>query len=99
VIRLLEGSADAASSATRLGIPQGPMRVIAVQAFVGVERDAALLLAFERATTGFGWSRPGRSALAGNTVYTLMPGEDGGLDPRSHCHGAWCGRVSAWGLA
>jgi sugar diacid utilization regulator len=34
------------------------------------------LLAFERATTGFGWSRPGRSALAGNTVYTLMPGED-----------------------
>ncbi|MGH3552925.1 MAG: PucR family transcriptional regulator, partial [Mycobacterium sp.] len=38
-------------------------------------RDAALLLAFERATTGFGWSRPGRSALAGNTVYTLLPGE------------------------
>jgi hypothetical protein len=76
VIRLLEGSADAAASATRLGIPQGPLRVIAVQAFVGVERDAALLLAFERATTGFGWSRPGRSALAGNTVYTLMPGED-----------------------
>ena len=51
------------------------LRVIAVQAFIGTERDAALLLAFERATTGFGWSRPGRSALAGNTVYTLLPGE------------------------
>ena len=51
------------------------LRVIAVQAFIGAERDAALLLAFERATTGFGWSRPGRSALAGNTVYTLLPGE------------------------
>jgi DNA-binding PucR family transcriptional regulator len=35
-----------------------------------------LLLAFERATAGFGWSRPGRSALAGNTVYTLLPEED-----------------------
>ena len=51
------------------------MRVIAVRASVERERDAALLLAFERATTGFGWSRPGRSALAGNTVYTLLPGE------------------------
>jgi DNA-binding PucR family transcriptional regulator len=49
--------------------------VIAVQAFVGTERDAALLLAFEPATAGFGWSRPGRSALAGNTVYTVLPGE------------------------
>jgi hypothetical protein len=75
VIRLLEGSADAAASASRLGIPHGPIRVIAVQAFVGTERDAALLLAFERATAGFGWSRPGRSALAGNTVYTVLPGE------------------------
>jgi hypothetical protein len=75
VIRLLDGSADAGSSASRLGLPQGPMRVIAVQASVDTEKDAALLLAFERATTGFGWSRPGRSALAGNTVYTLLPGE------------------------
>jgi sugar diacid utilization regulator len=49
--------------------------VIAVQAFIGAQRDAALLVTFERATTGFGWSRPGRSALAGNTVYTLLPGE------------------------
>ena len=76
VIRLLEGIADAATVASRLGLPANPLRVIAVQAFIGAERDAALLLAFERATTGFGWSRPGRSALAGNTVSTLLPGED-----------------------
>jgi hypothetical protein len=75
VIRLLEGTADASTAASRLGLPHSPLRVIAVQAFIGDERDAALLLAFERATTGFGWSRPGRSALAGNTVYTLLPGE------------------------
>jgi hypothetical protein len=75
VIRLLEGTADAATAASRLGLPHSPLRVIAVQAFIGAERDAALLVAFERATTGFGWSRPGRSALAGNTVYTLLPGE------------------------
>ena len=64
----LEGTADAATAASRLGLPHNPMRVIAVQAFIGADRDAALLVAFERATTGFGWSRPGRSALAGNTV-------------------------------
>jgi hypothetical protein len=75
VIRLLEGSADATTAASRLGLPHNSLRVIALQAFIGAERDAALLLAFERATTGFGWSRPGRSALAGNTVYTLLPGE------------------------
>ena len=75
VIRLLEGAADAATAASRLGLPHTLLRVIAVQAFIGTERDASLLLAFERATTGFGWSRPGRSALAGNTVYTLLPGE------------------------
>ena len=76
VIRLLEGTADAATAASRLGLPHSPLRVIAVQAFIGADRDAALLVAFERATTGFGWSRPGRSALAGNTVYTLLPGEE-----------------------
>ncbi|GFG54245.1 PucR family transcriptional regulator [Mycolicibacterium agri] len=76
VIGLLEGRADAVASASRLGLPQGaPMRVIAVRAAGGADRDAALLLAFERATTGFGWSRPGRSALAGNTLYTLLPAE------------------------
>jgi hypothetical protein len=76
VIRLLEGNPDATTLATRLGLPHSPLRVIALQAFIGAGRDAALLLAFERATTGFGWSRPGRSALAGNTVYTVLPGED-----------------------
>jgi sugar diacid utilization regulator len=73
---LLEGAADAATAMSRLGLSHRLLRVIAVQAFVGQERDAALLQAFERATTGFGWSRPGRSALVGNTVYTLLPGED-----------------------
>lgn len=78
VLRLLDGGADAAASASRLGLPDTPMRVIALQAAIGADRDAALLLAFERATTGFGWSRPGRSALAGNTVYTLLPGDEAG---------------------
>ncbi|ORB86723.1 PucR family transcriptional regulator [Mycobacterium kansasii] len=76
VIQLLEGTIDAATVASRLGLPRGPLRVIALQAFTAAERDAALLLAFERATTGFGWSRPGRSALAGNTVYTVLPGDE-----------------------
>ena len=75
VIRLLEGSADAATVASRLGLPHSRLRVLALQALIGADRDAALLLAFERATTGFGWSRPGRSALAGNTVYTVLPGD------------------------
>lgn len=75
VIQLLEGTIDAATVASRLGLPRGPLRVIALRAFVGADRDAALLLAFERVTKGFGWSRPGRSALAGNTVYTVLPGD------------------------
>ncbi len=75
VIRLLEGTPDAATVVSRLGLPHGPLRAIALQAFMGTDADAALLLAFDRATTGFGWSRPGRSALAGNTVYTLLPGD------------------------
>ena len=76
VIRLLEGAADATTAASRLGLPQTPLRVIALRAQTADERHAALLLAFERATAGFGWSRPGRSALAGNTVYTVLPGAD-----------------------
>ncbi len=75
VIQLLEGTADAATVASKLGLPHSRLRVIALQAFIGGERDAALLLAFERATAGFGWSRPGRSALVGSTVYTLLPGD------------------------
>lgn len=73
VTRLLEGTADAATIMSRLGLPPEPTRVIAVRP--RGERQAALLQTFERATTGFGWSRPGRSALAGNTVYTVLPGE------------------------
>ncbi|MFO7166200.1 MAG: helix-turn-helix domain-containing protein [Mycolicibacterium hassiacum] len=82
VIRLLQGSPDAAAAARRLGLPNRPMRVIAVRAFIDGDRDSALLLAFERATTGFGWSRPGRSALDGNTVYTLLPGEPAAIARR-----------------
>jgi hypothetical protein len=74
-MRLLEGTADADTVLSRLGLPRGPLRVIAVRAHVAAERHAALLLAFERATTGFGWSRPGRSTLAGSTLYTVLPGE------------------------
>ncbi|WP_433633802.1 PucR family transcriptional regulator [Nocardia sp. CA-120079] len=75
VLRLLEGTADAATVAGRLGLPQTPLRVIALHAHIANEQHAALLLLFEQATTGFGWSRPGRSALAGNTVYTVLPGD------------------------
>ncbi|OEV12921.1 PucR family transcriptional regulator [Streptomyces nanshensis] len=75
VLRLMEGTADAATVMSRLGLPPGPVRVIAVRADVPAERHASLLLAFERATTGFGWSRPGRSALEGTTLYTVLPGE------------------------
>ncbi|HET7665922.1 MAG TPA: helix-turn-helix domain-containing protein [Mycobacterium sp.] len=82
VIRLLEGAADATTAASRLGLPQTPLRVIAVQAYDGDDRDAALLLAFERATAGFGWSRPGRSALASNTVYTVLPGVESATSRR-----------------
>ncbi|MGW5160777.1 PucR family transcriptional regulator [Nonomuraea wenchangensis] len=74
--RLLEGGADAATSASRLGLAPRAMRVVAVRAFTPDDRHAALLLAFEQATTGFGWSRPGRSALLGDTLYTLLPGEE-----------------------
>lgn len=76
VIRLLEGTSDAATVSSRLGLPRSRLRVIALDAFIDTERDAALLMAFERATVGFGWSRPGRSALVGSTVYTLLPGDE-----------------------
>ncbi|AXB46530.1 PucR family transcriptional regulator [Amycolatopsis albispora] len=77
VISLLDGTADATTVVSRLGLPPGALRVVAVRAHIAAERHAALLLAFDRATTGFGWSRPGRSALSGNTLYTVLPGEHG----------------------
>lgn len=76
VTRLLDGAPDAAALVSRLGLPQTPLRVIAVHTRIAAQPHAALLLAFEAVTTGFGWSRPGRSALAANTVYTLLPAED-----------------------
>lgn len=75
VIRLLDGSPDAATVAGRLGLAPAPLRVVAVRAQIAAERHAGLLLAFEQATFGFGWSRPGRSALSDNTVYTILPGD------------------------
>ncbi|QIS02290.1 PucR family transcriptional regulator [Nocardia brasiliensis] len=75
VIRLLEGAADAATVASRLGLAPTPLRVIAVRASMAEQHHAALLQIFERATTGFGWSRAGRSALVGDTIYTVLPAE------------------------
>jgi hypothetical protein len=61
----------------RLGLPSTDLRVIAVQAHAGEGEHGAALLAFSRATAGFGWSRPGRSALFGNVLYTVLPcGDD-----------------------
>ncbi len=76
VLRLLDGTADAVTVASRLGLAGGPLRVIALRARLQAEPHTALLVAFERATSGFGWSRPGRTALAGNTVYTVLPSDD-----------------------
>ncbi|MBB3662601.1 hypothetical protein FB384_001505 [Prauserella sediminis] len=76
VIQLLEGTPDAAAVIGKLGLPPRRHRVIALQAHTAAERNAAILLAFERATTGFGWSRPGRTTLFGNTVYTVLPCDD-----------------------
>ena len=78
VIRLLESPADAATVASRLGLPPTALRVIAMRARNEVDgglRHAALLQMFERATAGFGWSRPSRSALADTTVYTVLSAE------------------------
>ncbi len=75
VTQLIEGAADAGTLASRLGLPQSDLRVVAVRTSGPLDRHAALLLAFEQVTAGFGWSRPGRSALAENTVYTVVPAE------------------------
>lgn len=89
VLRLLHGAPDVATAASRLGLPPDGLRVVAVHARVDGERDAALLLLFERATSGFGWSRPGRSALSGNTVYTVLPAADADAARR------WIGAVQS----
>ncbi|BBX68606.1 PucR family transcriptional regulator [Mycolicibacterium psychrotolerans] len=76
VIRLLEGPADSATLASRLGLPPTALRVVALRAHDGGERHAALLQTFELATAGFGWSRPSRSALADTTVYTVLAADE-----------------------
>lgn len=77
VIGLVEGHSDVATVLSRLGFRGDRFRVVAVQAHNQGEHDSAALLVFELATVGFGWSRPGRSALFANTVYTILPHEDG----------------------
>ncbi|MCP2168346.1 PucR family transcriptional regulator [Goodfellowiella coeruleoviolacea] len=73
VIGLLDDATSAPAALARLGLPSTELRVIALQAHVGEGEHGAALLAFERATAGFGWSRPGRSALFGNVLYTVLP--------------------------
>lgn len=75
VARLLDGSADAGTLASRLGLPQEHLRVVAAHGALGDDRHTGLLLVFDRATAGFGWSRPGRSTLTENTVYTVLAAE------------------------
>ncbi|MGO4618044.1 PucR family transcriptional regulator [Nocardia sp. 2YAB30] len=82
VIGLLEGAADAATVASRLGLAPESLRVIALRARIADEQHAALLLVFERATTGFGWSRPSRSALVGDTIYTVLPADQADMARR-----------------
>ena len=77
VTRLLNGDADTLALLGSLGLPHNSgenLRVVAVRSHAEDTQQAAALLTFERATVGFGWARPGRSALLGNTVYTIMPG-------------------------
>lgn len=73
VNRLLEGGIDPTEAGSRLGLTSQSHRVIALQAHTAQERHAAALMAFERATIGFGWSRAARSTLFGSTVYTILP--------------------------
>ncbi|MDE3722517.1 helix-turn-helix domain-containing protein [Nocardiopsis sp. N85] len=72
VIDLLEGAGDPERAVGRIGLPVEGLRVIALHARAQAP-DAAVLHLFEQVTTGFGWSRPGRSTLLGTTVYTVLP--------------------------
>lgn len=85
VNRLLEGGTDPTEAGSRLGLTSQSHRVIALQAHTPQERHAAALLAFERATTGFGWSRAARSTIFGSTVYTILPCGSGPRRHRSGC--------------
>ncbi|GAA4763536.1 PucR family transcriptional regulator [Actinomycetospora chibensis] len=76
VTRLLEGTGDGQAMISQLGLTNAALRVVALQAHVDEEQHAGVLLVFEHVTTGFGWSRWGRSALFANTVYTVLPMRD-----------------------
>ncbi|MCD2191392.1 PucR family transcriptional regulator [Actinomycetospora soli] len=76
VSRLLEGSGDGRAMISQLGLGPTTLRAVALQAHVDDEQHAGILLVFEHVTTGFGWSRWGRSALFANTVYTVLPTRD-----------------------
>lgn len=80
VARLLEGTGDAQAMISQLGLASTELRVVALQAHVDDEQHAGVLLVFEHVTTGFGWSRPGRSALFAHTVYTVIPCSDDSPD-------------------
>ncbi|MBP2473561.1 DNA-binding PucR family transcriptional regulator [Crossiella equi] len=80
VLSLLDGTADAPGTLSRLGLPLTDLRVVALHAHAGLNEHGAALLAFERATSGFGWSRPGRSALLGNVLYTVLPDAEAARD-------------------
>jgi len=73
VVDLLESRQDPQAVLSRLGLRGEGFQVVAVQAGAGL--DTAVLQAFERATAGFGWARPNRSALFSNTVYTVLPSD------------------------
>ncbi|GAA2844172.1 PucR family transcriptional regulator [Crossiella cryophila] len=80
VLSLLDGTADAPGTLSRLGLAAAGLRVVALHAHAGMNEHGAALLAFERATSGFGWSRPGRSALLGNVLYTVLPDDNPARD-------------------
>ena len=94
VTRLIEGIGDAPAMISQLGLPRHGLRVVALQAHVEDEQHAGVLLAFEHVTTGFGWSRPGRSALFANTVYTLLPAGDDTVEAARDVAGGRCAAVS-----
>ena len=79
VTELLEGAADPVAAAERIDLLALRLRVIAVLTHARTDRAEAARALLERITAGRAWSRPGRSALSGATVHTLLPcGDDPG---------------------
>jgi hypothetical protein len=75
VARSLHAETDPSQSLGRLGLPTRHLRVVALQ-IGGDDPAAASLVAFERATAGFGWGRPERSCLLGTVLFTVLPDDD-----------------------